>query len=228
MFLRAQRRLETIGVVGEQLTHHGCHLLAEVTGQTDVVLLVDSLQLGMEATDNHVLKTVCLDLCPVLYLIGRNVLDIACNIVRGVSIGSLSTDGRHQLVVLVGDEVLGSQLTDAVNLMVSLATLFRIRQCAILLITSLDIGQQRSLGSSIGDTKLISTLKHQVLQIVRQTCRLGRIVLRACAYSNIGIQTGLLFVYTEVHLQTIVERIDTCLRQIVLNLFILVLAASSQ
>ena len=92
MLLRTQRCLQTIGMIGEQLTHHGSHLLTEIARQTDVVLLIDSLQLGMETADDHVLETVCLNLGPVFYLVRRNILDIAGNVIRGVGIGTLGTN----------------------------------------------------------------------------------------------------------------------------------------
>ena len=64
----------------------------------------------METTDDHILETVALDLCPILNLVRRDVLRITGDIVRGKSVSTLGTDGCHQFVVLVGDEVLGCEL----------------------------------------------------------------------------------------------------------------------
>ena len=228
MLLRTQRCLQTIGMIGEQLAHHGSHLLTEIARQTDVVLLIDSLQLGMETADDHILETVCLNLGPVFYLVRRNVLDIAGNVIRGVGIGTLGTNSRHQLVVFVRDKVFGSQLRHRVNLVVGLTALGRICQRAILLITSLNIGQQGGFGLGVGNTELVGTLEHQMLQIVSQTRCLSRVVLGTRTNGNESVQTGFLLVHTEVHLQTIVEGIDTCLRQVALDLFVLVLTAGSQ
>ena len=228
MLLRTQRSLQTIGMIREQLTHHGSHLLTEIARQTDVVLLIDSLQLGMETADDHILETVCLNLGPVFYLVRRNVLDIAGNVIRGVGIGTLGTNSRHQLVVFVRDKVFGSQLRHRVNLVVGLTALGRICQRAILLITSLNIGQQGGFGLGVGNTELVGTLEHQMLQIVSQTRCLSRVVLGTRTNGNESVQTGFLLVHTEVHLQTIVEGIDTCLRQVALDLFVLVLTAGSQ
>ena len=64
----------------------------------------------METADDHILETVGLNLCPVLHFVAGNVFRVAGYIVRGIGIRSLCTDSRHQFVVLVGNEILGSNL----------------------------------------------------------------------------------------------------------------------
>ena len=108
--LRADGGLCTVWMRGKQLVHQGVvHLLA-VVGQIDVILLIDCLQLRMESTDGHVLETIGLNLQPRIHLVGGNILDIASTVVPGVGIGTLGTYHRHELVVLVRNEILGSQL----------------------------------------------------------------------------------------------------------------------
>ena len=161
----------------------------------------------MESTDNHILETVTLDLRPVLNLIAGDILRIACHIVRGIGIRALGTNGSHQLVVLIGDEVLGSELTHGVNLMISLSACLRVCESAIGLITQFDLCQKRSLRLSIVSTELFGALKHQVLQVMSQSCCLCGVILRTCTYSDIRLNPRLLVIHREIHLQPIVQGI---------------------
>ena len=177
MLLCTNGGLSAIGVCRCELLAQCTPNLVTIVGKVDVILLINSFQLGMETTDNHILETVGLNLSPVVNLIRRDVLYITGDIVRGEGIGALSTDGSHQLVVLIGNEVAGSHLRYAVDAMIgSLARLW-VGKTAISLIASLDVGKQRSLGSGIGNTEMIGTLEHEVLQIVSKTCGFGRVVL---------------------------------------------------
>ena len=88
------------------------------------------------------LETVALDLRPVLDLVGWDILRIAGHIIRGECIRTLRTDSSHQFIVLIGDEVLGSNLTHRVDLMIRLFTLGWVCQQTITLIAVLDVLQQ--------------------------------------------------------------------------------------
>ena len=222
VLLRTDGGLRAIGMGGEQHGADALPELARVLSDTDVVLLVDSFQLGVESADDHILETVGLDLSPVGDFVRGDVLHIARHVVRCVGIRSLCSDGRHQLVVLIGDEVLGGQLADGVDLVILLPTQFRVGDEAILLVACLDIVQQRGFGLGVGDTKLISALEHQVFQIVSQTRCLGRVVLRSCTHSDEGLDARLLLVDGEIHLQTVVEGVNARLRHIALKGLILV------
>ena len=190
----------------QQLTH-GSIELATVGCQTDVILLVHGLQLGMETTDDHVLETVTLDLRPVLNLVRGDILRIAGHIVRGVGIRTLCTNGCHQLVVLIGDEVLRSNLTHRVNLMIGLLTGLGVGQLPISLVTLLNFSEQGGLCLWVVRTKLLRTLEHQVLQVVSQTCGLRWVVLRTCTHSDIRLDPRLLLIHREIHLQPIIQGI---------------------
>ena len=76
----------------------------------DIVLFVDRFQFRMETANDHILEAVSLNTCPVLHLIGWDILNIAGDIITCESIGSVTTDECHQFVVFVGNIVLGSQL----------------------------------------------------------------------------------------------------------------------
>ena len=168
----------------------------------------------MEPTDDHMLETVTLDLRPVLDLVGGDILGIAGHIIRGKGVRALSPDGSHQLVVLIGDEILGSHLTHRVDLVIRLLALIRVCQQTIPLIAVFDVLQQRRLSLRIGRTEMRRTLKHQVLQVMRQTSRLRRVILRSRPDGNIRLNPRLLIVHREINLQTIIEGIDARLRHI--------------
>ena len=103
MLLCTQNGLCSVGVVGEKHAVDLFQHLAGVIGQGHVLLLIYGLQLGVESAYGGVLETVCLNLCPVFNLVAGDVLGIAGYIVAGVGICSVGSDGRHQLVVFVGD-----------------------------------------------------------------------------------------------------------------------------
>ena len=197
--------------------------LALVAAQSDIILLIDSLQLGVETTYHHVLESVGLDLCPVLNLVRRDILRIAGHVVRRVGVRPFCTDGCHQLVVLIGNEILGCHLRHRVDLMVCLLTGCRIRQLAISLIALFNLCQQRSLCLRVVRAELLRTLEHQVFQVVGQSCRFSRVILRTCTYSDERLDTRFLRVYREIYLQTVVEGIDARLHLIARHCFILIL-----
>ena len=110
VFLRADGGLCAIGVGGEEHLAHRLPELARVLCDADVIFFVDGLQLRVETTDDHVLETVALNACPVLHFVRGDVLGVARHIVRRVGIRALGTDGSHEFVVLVRNEIAGSQL----------------------------------------------------------------------------------------------------------------------
>ena len=146
----------------------------------------------MEPTNHHILEAVSLNLGPVIDLIGRDILRIAGDIIRGVGISALGTNGCHQFIVFVGNKILSSNLRDRVDLMISLLTRLRVCQLAISLITLFYLCQQRSLCLRVVRTKLLSALEHQVLQIMRQTSGLCGVVLRARTYCDVSLDTWFL------------------------------------
>ncbi len=72
----------------------------------------------MESAKHGPDKTVGLDTCPVVYLIGGYILYIACDILRCIRIGALGADGRHKFVVLVGNGDEGCFVAYRVYLMI--------------------------------------------------------------------------------------------------------------
>ena len=112
--------------------------------------------------------------------------------------------------------------------MVSLPAFGRVCQRAVLLVASLDVCQQRSLCFRIGNTELVSTLEHQVLQIVCQTSSLGRVVLRTGTHDDECLDAGFLIIDTEIDLQSVLQRIDTRLQRIAIDRLVFILTATCQ
>ena len=160
MRLRTDGGLRTIGVRREEFCHHGVIHLLVVVGQIDIVLFVYGLQLSMETTDGHILEAVGLNLQPCLHLVRGDILHVAGTVVPRIGIGTLSTNHRHHLVVLVGDEEFCCQLRHAVNLVIRLLTLCWVCQRAILLVAGLDVCQQGSFCFRVCHTIFIGTLEH--------------------------------------------------------------------
>ena len=223
VLLRTDGGLKSVRMGRPEHLADGGKELTLVAAQSDIILLIDSLQLGVETTYHHVLESVGLDLCPVLNLVRRDILRIAGHVVRRVGVRPFCTDGSHQLVVLIGDEVLGCHLRHRVDLVVSLLTRIRIRQLAIGLIALFDLCEQRGLCLRVVRAELLRTLEHQVFQVVGQTCRFRRVILRTCTYSDECLDTRFLRVYREIYLQTVVEGIDARLHHIPRNSLILVI-----
>ena len=52
------------------------------------------------------------------------------------------------------------------------------------------------------------SLKHEMFEIVCESCCLGRIVSATCAYGDISLYAWFFFVYGEIHLQSVVEGVE--------------------
>ena len=103
MLLRTEYGLRAVGVVGEECRVKRLPYLARIARERHVFLLVDGLQLGVEAADDGVAEAVGLNLRPVLNLVRGDVLDVDGHVLRRVGVGARGADGGHQLVVLVGN-----------------------------------------------------------------------------------------------------------------------------
>ena len=210
MLLRTDGGLHTIGMRRRKFLPQRTHHLIIIIREVDVILLIHRLEFGMEPTDDHVLEPVTLDLRPVLDLVGRDILRIAGHIVGGKGVRPLCPDGGHEFVVLIGDEILGSHLTHGVDPVIGLSAQFRVRELTIRLIAGLDILQQGGLCLGIGGPEMCRPLKHQVLEVVRQTRRLCGVILRTRPHGDIRLNPRLLIVHREIHLQSIIQGIDAC------------------
>ena len=82
-----------IGMGWGKFLANGAPKFVVIVGEIDIVLLINGLKFGMEAANYHILKTIRLNLGPVVNLVGGNIFCIAGHIVAGISIGTLCADG---------------------------------------------------------------------------------------------------------------------------------------
>ena len=193
----------------EEFFHQREIRLHSIVRQVDVILLIHSLQFGVETSYSHILETVTLHLQPVLNLICRYVVHVACTVLPSERIRTFGTDESHQFVIFIRDEILRRQLTHRIYLVISHTALLRVGQGAIRLISSLYIVKQRTFSLRISHTEMVRTLEHKMLQIVSQPRSLSRVILRTCPHSYIRLQTRFLLIDRQIHLQSVLQRIDT-------------------
>ena len=112
VLLGAQNRLGAIWMVREEGCKGRLPHFAAVLGEGHILLLVDGLQLGVEAPDDRMTETIRLNLRPILDLVGRNVLHITGHVGGSEGVGPLCTYEGHKFVVLVGDGNLRSLVAE--------------------------------------------------------------------------------------------------------------------
>ncbi len=223
ILLRTQHGVHSVGMVRIERHHERVQHLAAVARERHVVLLVDGLQLGVESADHRIGETVGLDLRPVVDLVRGNLLGVDGHVVGGEGVRARGADGRHQLVVLVGNRQLRSLLRHGVDAGIDRTAFVGVGRGAVDLEQTLDLVEHRTLGLVILGAERLGALEHQVLEIVRQTGRFERIVLRTHAHGDVGLDAGRLPVHGHVDLQSVVQRVDTAMQRIVGDLLIAVL-----
>ena len=177
MLLLADGGLRTIRVVRECQLQEFVRYLPTVVCESHIVLLVDGLELGVEATNHSICETLRLHLCPVLNLIRWDILHIVCLVERSPRIGAIRTYCLHQLVVLVRNSILGCLLRYAVNLGVDGLALHLVGGCSVDFEQTLNLVEQRLLGLVVLCAELVGTLEHQMLEVVCQARSLGWVIL---------------------------------------------------
>ena len=227
VLLRAQHRLRTVGVMGEEGGQHGLVHLARVARQRHVLLFVHRLQFRMEAADDTVPEAFGLNLGPLLYLVGGDVLGVAGDVEAGVGVGAVGADGGHQLVVFVGDGILGSLVGQAVYHMVDGLALGFVGGLAIDLELLFNLVQQRFLGLVVLRAEVRGALEHQVFEVVGQAGGFGGVVLAAHAYGDVGLDARFVLVDTHVDLQAVVQGVDTCLQRVIGHGLVLILRGAA-
>ena len=205
MFDGAEGCLGAIRVVREQAAHHLLVDAAVVLSKADVLFLIHSLELGVEETQNEVGEAVALNLCPSFKLVGGNILDVHCIVVRGEGVGTLAADGSHRLVVLVGDGDSGSNAAQRVNLMIDRGATLVVGSLAINLVEALNLVEIDLFLLPVGGTQLVAALEEHMLQIVGQTGGLLGVVFRAGAHGDVGLDARGVLVDAEEDLQAVVE-----------------------
>ena len=81
----------------------------------------------------------------------------------------------------------------------------RVGEGSIVLKERGDSVEQGFLGLVVLGAELSGTLEHQMLQVMCQTRGLGRVVLRTCAYGNVGLDAWLFLVDSHGHCQSVLQ-----------------------
>ena len=226
MLLRTQHGLCAVGVVREERGVHRLPDLAAVLRERHVLLLVDGLQLGVEAADHGVPEAVGLDFGPVLDLVRGDVLDVDGHVLRRKGVRAVGADGRHEFVVLVRNGEFRRLVADRVDAVVDRRALDLVLRLAVDLEQLLDLVEHGLLGGIVRSAVVGRALEHQVLEVVGQTGRLGGVVLAADLHGDGRLQTRRLLVDAHVDFQAVGQGVDAGLHRITLDRFVLVLATS--
>ena len=112
VFLAAEGRLFSVRVVREQSLVDSFPDLAAVLGKGHVFLLVDGIKFGVEAADYAVTESVCLNLRPIVDLVGGNLLGINRLVGRSPCVCAVRAYHRHELVIFVWDGIFGGLVAD--------------------------------------------------------------------------------------------------------------------
>ena len=116
--------------------------------------------------------------------------------------------------------VFGGQLRETVDGAVAAGACVGGGEGAVALILISDLVEIHLLGGIVGGAEMGRTFEHQMLQIMSQSCRLGRVVSATRLDGDIGLDAWFLFVDGEIYLQSVFQRVDTCLRQVAFHLFV--------
>ena len=197
--------------------------LTGITGQRHILFLVHCLQLSVEAADDTVLEAVRLNLGPVLHLVAGDIFSVASHIEAGVGIGTVGTDGGHQLVIFIGDGILRSFVRQAVDRMIDSFTLSLVSSLAVNFKGLFDLVEQRLLYFIIHRAEMIGSLEHQVFEVVSQTGSFGRVIFTTHTHGDVGLDARFVLVDSHVHFQAVVQRVDARLERVVGNSLVAVL-----
>ena len=217
MLLAAQGGLLAVRVVREEGLVDGLPELAAVLGQGHVLLLVDGLQLRVEAADHAVTEAVSLDAGPVVDLVGGDVLGIDSLVGGGPGVGAVRADDGHQLVILIGDRELGGLVAHRVDAVIDGLAPGLVRRLAVKFEELFDLVEHRLLGFIVHRTEALRALEHQVFEIMGQSGRLGGVVLAAHLHGHVGLDAGLLFVHGHEDLHAVVQGVDFGLERVTGN-----------
>ncbi len=112
MLLGSEGCLESVRMVREEGEVEGFHSLPVVLGEAHVLFLIDGFQFGVEPADHRMHEPVGLNLGPVVYLVGRNILLIDGHVVGSEGVGVVGSDDGHQFVIFIRNGDLGGFVAD--------------------------------------------------------------------------------------------------------------------
>ena len=226
VLLRADDRLLSVGVVGVEHLVECLKHFPDILGEAAVVFLIDSLQLGVESSDDHVLEAVALHGSPALHLVGGDVLNVARLVLTRECIASGGADACHELVVLVGDGDSRCLVGYGVDGVVDVRSLLRVGCLPVSFVESLDFVEHGLFRDVILGSELRCSLEHDVFEVVGESGGLSRVVLSAGSHGDGGLDSGLVVVDHEIDAESIVERADFHVPRVAFNALIVVFVGS--
>ena len=164
----------------------------------------------METAHHEILETVTFDHRPAFQFAGGYDLVVAGAVGGGIGIHACRTDDLHQLVKLIGDRNLRTQIRYTVDDMVDGLPLLRVSFLAVLLVQFVYLVQIGAFLFIVGRAVVGCTLEHDMLLVMRQTGGLQRVVLTAGPDGDEGLYLRFDGVLTQIHRQTVLESVDTC------------------
>ena len=215
VFLCPENSLRSIRMIREKSGQNSFIHFTAITGKRHILFFIHSLKLRMETTDYIVFETVCLYLGPVVNLVGRDIFHIDRLVKTGIRICSGCTDSRHQFIIFVWNCQLRSLIGNTVDLMINSLAFCLIGSLTIHFKKLFDLIEHRFFLFVILRAELLSPFKHQVFKIMCQTSRFGGIVFTSHANGNIRLNTRGLFIHSHIHLQAVIQSIDTGFQRIV-------------
>ena len=198
--LGADNGLGAVRVLRVEHLVYGVEGLLRVRDHGGVLLLINCLELRVETTEDAVHEAVGLYLCPVLYLVGGDFLNVAGDVVGCVGVGALGADDGHQLVVLVGDCNLGGLVADGVDFLVEGFALCGVSEGAVYLEERVYLLQEGLFSLVVLGAETLGALEHHVLQVVGKTGVVCGIVLTAGVHCYACLDAGFVLVYGHVNL----------------------------
>ncbi len=220
MLLRTNHRLCTIRMPLKKKRIQRFHGQLASGCQRRILLFIYRLQLRVETAEHAVHEAVSLNTRPVLNLIGRNILYIACCVIHCKGIGAVGANNGHQFVIFIGDGPLRGNITYGVYLTIEFLAFLRVGKCPIHLIKGICRFQERFFRLIILCAKLLCPLEHHVLQVVGQTGVVCRIVFPTGTYHDKSLNTRSIFIHRQIHLESVVKSINPGLHGIPLHALI--------
>ena len=227
VFLRAEHGVLTVRNIRiKQLVDRQIHFLHVHRG-VHIKLLVNGLEFGMEAAYYEVLEAVGLDHRPACQFSGRYHFVIAGTLVAREGIDTGCADSTHQFVELIRHRNLGILIGERVDKMVYSLALSRVCRRAVEFVERIDGVEVRQLFLVVGRAVRLRTLEHNMLLVVRQTCRFQRVILTSGAHGDERLYLGFLLVLTQIYGKAVIKCVDTRLQRVTIYCTIRVLLAGT-
>ena len=190
--------------------------------KSPVFLLIHSLQFRMKQSHLRIPETLRLNRSPVFQLIRRHIILINRLLQPSMRIRTLCTYRRHHFIILIRNRKLRCIPRNTINLMINHLPFRHIRRLSVHLIQSLNFIQLRLLLPIFLTAVCISPLEQHMLQIVRQTSRISRVILASRSRSNIRLYPRRIFIHRHINSKSIVKRINTRIQRVIRHTFIFI------